>query len=132
MSKKDKLTDEKILENIEISKKESYNDTSEDIILDEKLEEKTKVKPVQIKSEKIEDVLKEEYEKQSISKKDLEDDLKFLKEKKIYNLSIWAELSEGEKDKDGYPRGLRKILDRISNSNLFILLFSIGSKEGNN
>ena len=40
-----------------------------------------------------------------------EEDIQLLKKNRIFTFSDWKKLTEEEKDKDGYPRGLRKILD---------------------
>jgi hypothetical protein len=40
-----------------------------------------------------------------------------LKENGLDYLKQWRSLTEEEKDKDGYPRGLRNILDNVSGKN---------------
>ena len=40
-----------------------------------------------------------------------EEDIQLLKKNRLFTLTDWKKVTEEEKDKDGYPRGLRKILD---------------------
>ena len=60
---------------------------------------------------KVEDVIKEGYPINGVPKEKMEIDLQLLSKNSIYLLKTWKKVTEEEKDKDGYPRGLRKILD---------------------
>ena len=59
---------------------------------------------------KLEDIIKEYYTSPA-QKGYIVEDSQLLKRNRIFTLEDWRTLSEEEKDKDGYPRGLRKILD---------------------
>ena len=54
-----------------------------------------------------------------------EETLGILRKNQLEYLEQWKELSEEEKDKDGYPRGLRKILDEAAGEGIihFQLIF---------
>ena len=59
----------------------------------------------------LEEIIKKEYEKEG---KDPSKSLKLLEDQEIMKLKEWKKLTEEEKDKDGYPRGLRKLLDEVA------------------
>ena len=59
----------------------------------------------------LEDLIKEQYSKKGLTKI-LQKDLQILENNSLIYLRDWKALSEEEKDKDGYPRGLRMILDK--------------------
>jgi hypothetical protein len=59
---------------------------------------------------KLEDIIKEYYT--SPAQKQVADlRTQMLNSNDLFTLEDWRKLTKADKDKDGYPRGLRKILD---------------------
>jgi hypothetical protein len=65
---------------------------------------------------KLEDIVKEYYTS-SEQKEYIVEDSEFLKKNRIFTLEDWRKLTEADKDKDGYPRGLRMLLDESMKCN---------------
>ena len=76
-----------------------------------KLLEKQEEKPVNWKEDsKLEDIVKFHYQgpdRIAVANQRVQ----LLKNNDLFTLTDWKKLTEEEKDKDGYPRGLRKMLD---------------------
>ena len=83
-----------------------------------------KTEPKWTPDSRLEDILKEYYSSPE-QKQVVDEDIELLKKNRLFTLKHWKELSEEEKDKDGYPRGLRKILDEAAGEGIihFQLIF---------
>lgn len=86
--------------------------------------ESKKTEPKWTPDSRLEDILKEYYSSPE-QKQVVDEDIELLKKNRLFTLKHWKELSEEEKDKDGYPRGLRKILDEAAGEGIihFQLIF---------
>jgi hypothetical protein len=62
----------------------------------------------------LKDILTYYYKVEGFGDDALKKDSKILEENSMYKLKQWRTLIEEAKDKDGYPRGLRNILDNVS------------------
>jgi hypothetical protein len=65
---------------------------------------------------KLEDIIKEYYT--SPAQKQVADlRTQMLNSNDLFTLEDWRKLTEADKDKDGYPRGLRMLLDESMKGN---------------
>jgi hypothetical protein len=62
---------------------------------------------------KLEDIVLEEYKKKGIEKY-FEEDQNLLIKQRLFTLKDWKELTEEQKEKDSYPRGLKSVLDKAA------------------
>jgi len=94
-------------------KKETKNaNTKANEFSDEKVQNKEELKQWNDNS-LLKDILKYYYEKENKMKYFYEDS-KILTNDRLDYLKEWKSLTEEQKDKDGYPRGLRTILDEAA------------------
>jgi hypothetical protein len=63
---------------------------------------------------KLKDIVHEEYKKNGKEESSILRAIKRLNEEDLFTLKDWKELTEEQKDKDGYPRGLKSVLDKVA------------------